>query len=363
MINLFCVRPRRFNVGNATIDAAMSAVLRDVFGERCNLVPIPAIASDEEGSLSGLTAKTVYEMNLYGHGVVVGGGNLYENGQLDVDVNALCALAAPLLLCSLSHGRIYDRRGRLTRRTDSMPVEHIVALHGRASASLARDDATCAHLHELGLTAARLGGCPTLFVDELLSPSPPPRAAPGALISIRNPQLMSMPHVHQARVHDQVRLIADALEQEGFGPVRLLCHDKRDLGFASSFGDLEYVLPDDVWGYLGLLRAAPVVVTFRLHAFLPCLSFGTPAVNISYDERSLSLVRTVGLGDWDIDLVKEHDAVEAVRDRLLRIEQLSTLVDDARPAWAQLRSTMRTTLEEFRERVDAYAAQAAPEPA
>ena len=33
--------------------------------------------------------ETIHQMNLHGHGVIVGGGNVYENGGLDVDVHAL----------------------------------------------------------------------------------------------------------------------------------------------------------------------------------------------------------------------------------------------------------------------------------
>ena len=71
-------------------------------------------------------------MNLYGHGVVIGGGNIYENGGLDVDLDALRELRPPLMLCGLSYGRIYDERGQLRRRTDAMPDAVVRALGERA---------------------------------------------------------------------------------------------------------------------------------------------------------------------------------------------------------------------------------------
>ncbi len=40
-------------------------------------------------------AQTVYEINRFGHGVVVGGGNLYENGELEINPVALKALEKP----------------------------------------------------------------------------------------------------------------------------------------------------------------------------------------------------------------------------------------------------------------------------
>ena len=357
-MNVFTVRPRRFNVGNETIEVAVRALLREALDPPLNLVPIPALASEEEGSLCGLGPRTVHQMNLYGQGVVVGGGNLYENGQLDIDPHAVAALRPPLLLLSLSHGRIYDELGRLHPRTDAMPDAVITALNDHALVSVARDEATLAHLQRIGIEDAVLGGCPTLLLDELLPAAP---ASPGGdglvLLSVRNPQLMSVPLVDQARVHGDVRRTIDALHAEGLGPVQLLCHDKRDLAFASSFGDVAYVLPDDATAYLAMLRRARLVVSFRLHAFLPCLSFGTPAINLSYDERSQSLVRTLGLEAWDIDYLRCADVAGAVLDRARRPEDLRALVAAARPGWDELAGTTRGAVRTFATAVRAYADQ------
>jgi hypothetical protein len=359
MINVFRIRPRGLNIGNALIDVATVSVLREAFGGPVNLVPVPATSSDEEGSIAGLTARSVHEMNLYGHGVVIGGGNLFENGRLDVDRAALRSLGPPMLLLGLSYGRIYDHRGRLTRRTDSMSDETIVALHRQATASLARDDATVAHLRGLGAPGVVLAGCPTVHALDVMGPSAAPtRDGVATLISVRNPDLMSVPVASQIRVRDDVRRLVELLEAEGRGPVQLLCHDKRDLTFAASVGDAEYLLPDDVWSYLRLLRSASLIVSFRLHASVPCLRFGTPVVNISYDERSLSLVRSLGLGEWDIDLVREEDVVPLVLDRVRRLPELESLVHDARPIWAELESATRSALERYAEDVMSYAAGA-----
>jgi polysaccharide pyruvyl transferase WcaK-like protein len=112
--------------------------------------------------------------------------------------------------------------------------------------------------------------------------------------------------------------------------------------------------------YLRLLRGASLVVSFRLHAFLPCLSFGTPTVNISYDERSLSLVRTLGLGEWDIDFIQEPDVTEAVLDRVNRISELPLFVEAARPRWSGLAEAMTAEIAGFAEDVYAYAAESIP---
>ncbi|MBJ7470242.1 MAG: polysaccharide pyruvyl transferase family protein [Solirubrobacteraceae bacterium] len=351
------MRPRRFNVGNETINVATRGLLRQAFGSSLNLVPIPAQKSDEEGSLSGMTAQTTHEMNRFARGVVVGGGNLYENGQLDLDPHALTALRPPMLLLSLSYGRIFDDRGRLHRRTDAMPDHQIQALHRASSGALVRDTATLDHVRSLGIHDAELGGCPTLFLDELLPTPPAPSArisdAP-VLLSIRNPSLMSVPPGDQARLHGELRRMIDALESRGLAPVHLLCHDKRDLEFASSLPDVPHVLPDDVYDYLSLLQAAQLVVSFRLHAFVPCLSLGIPAINISYDERSASLTDTIGLSSWDVPYLAEPDLTAAVMDRVDRLDELPSLVDDARPTWESLRAVTARGIDQFSAAVTDY---------
>jgi hypothetical protein len=50
--------------------------------------------------------------------------------------------------------------------------------------------------------------------------------------------------------------ILDTLNAMGYGPVRFLCHDSRDVVFASSFENVEYIVPDDVYSHLDLIRTA-----------------------------------------------------------------------------------------------------------
>ena len=76
MINLFCIRPHGFNVGNDVIFLGLQHFLREAFGSVVNLISIPATGRYESQAKAGLTAKTIYEINQYGHGVIVGGGNV-----------------------------------------------------------------------------------------------------------------------------------------------------------------------------------------------------------------------------------------------------------------------------------------------
>jgi hypothetical protein len=353
---LFCVRPTGFNIGNDTIFLGLRHLVRQTFGSGVNLVHVPAVKGEAGSVLYGLLPQSIHQMNQYGHGVIVGGGNLYENGALDVNVHALGALRPPLMLFSLSHGRIFDRRKQLVPRTDAMPPEVIRALNARAALSVARDDATLAHLQSFGIAHAALGGCPSMLVSQLPQAHAPAMAVAngGTLLSVRNPRLMSVPLRDEARVHSTISRLIEALTADGRGPVRVLCHDTRDLEFASSLGPVDYLLPDDVYAYLDLLRRARLVVSFRLHAFVPCVSFGTPAVNISYDERSQSLMRTIGFADWDIDFLGAGDVVERVLDRCRRLQAYASLRDRSRALWDDHERTMRDAMTRFAGLVRSY---------
>jgi hypothetical protein len=362
MINLFCIRPHGFNVGNDVIFIGLQHFLRESFGEVVNLISVPATSRYESQAKAGLTGRTIYEINQYGHGVIVGGGNLYENGELDVNLDALPSLEVPLMLFSLSRGRIYNRRNQLVPRTDAMPERVVQALHRKACRSLARDQATFTFLQRIGCDPV-LGGCPTIFVDRMADRLPALAECDRntALISIRHPALMSIPLEKQAQVYQDILDLIALLRREGFADVRLLCHDHRDLSFAASFPDVDYVYTGDVYTYLALLRACAINVTYRLHSMLPCLAFGTPTIKISYDERALSLVETVGFGDWNIDMMQTRDVAARVRERYRHLKDLRTLRTDARPLWDKLHGTMLDGFRQFATEVRNYRNQFAPE--
>jgi polysaccharide pyruvyl transferase WcaK-like protein len=137
-----------------------------------------------------------------------------------------------------------------------------------------------------------------------------------------------------------------------------MCHDRRDMPVAAGLGDVDYTIPDDALDFLERLRSAALVVTFRLHAFLPCLAMGVPAVNVSYDERSAGMMRTLGLEDWDVDFLTEPDLTSAVLDRADRLEDLDRLRADCAPGWRELEDTLHGAIREFAAAVDGYAGRA-----
>lgn len=347
MTNIFCIRPKGFNVGNEAIHVALRQQLAEAFGEPVNVINLPATSRYESSAKAGFTAATVHEMNQYADGVIVGGGNLYENGELDVDPHALACLDVPLMLYSLSMGRIYDRRGELVRRTDSMTDSMLATLHEHADISVARDEATVEHLAAAGCES-RLGGCPTIGIDRVApSISSANGLRPEALISIRTPDLMSVPLSRRIRVKADIERIVAQLQAENDWRFRLLCHDHRDIPFAASFGELDYLYTDDVGEYLAMLRGAELIIAYRLHAAIPCLAFGTPVIKVSYDERGNSAMKTIGMEEWNIDLLGAPDVAAAVVDRYRRLNELDAYREAARPAWERLLGEQADAMAEF----------------
>ncbi len=355
-MNIFCIRPIGFNVGNDAIYLGLQAALEEGFGRLVNLITLPATSKYESQGRSGLTSKTVHEINQYGHGVIIGGGNLYENGELDLDLGALGKLEPPLMLFSLSRGRIYNHLDRLVDRTDVMADSHIKALNQKALISLARDAATFNYLRQLGITGVRLGGCPTIFLDRIEGQLPAVRLADQGctLISVRNPSLMNISLRRQMRIHEQVIGIIELLQSKGHKDIRLLCHDHRDISFAASIGDIPYDYISNPHAYLALLKNACLNVTYRVHSALPCMAFRTPFIKLSYDERAISLMETVGFGEWNVDIVRSPNVVLDVADKLDRLSQIDETRNQSCATWNELKKVQDGALAEFSEAVKAY---------
>ncbi len=123
---------------------------------------------------------------------------------------------------------------------------------------------------------------------------------------------MSIPPVLQWRIADDVRRMIAAL-QARFGPVvSLLCHDYADISFAAAFPGVPLIYYETVEPYIATLRAAFLSITYRLHAFLPCVAFGVPSIHLSYDERGQAMVETIGMAGWNVDSLSTADCVGAV---------------------------------------------------
>ena len=363
MITLFCIHPKGFNIGNDAIHFALRELVHSAFGRVVNIISLPATSIYESQTKAGLAPATIHEINRFGDGVIVGGGNLYENGEFIVSPQALSALEPPLMLFSLSRGRVYNRNLNLVERTDAMPAALIQALHTAADYSLARDSATHRYLRDIGCDKAKFGGCPTITLKNTKDQLPrlPDGEDPGTLISIRNPSLVNLPRRLQARIQADIEGTIDLLRERNVGRIRIMCNDVRDVEFATLFQashQVDYVYTNDVRWYLALLKAARLVVSYRLHATLPSFSYGTPAISISYDERALSLLGDLGLAGWDINMVEEQNVVANVENRLERLVELDELRATNAPRWDEIESIQLEAMRAFAAQVKDYVRKA-----
>lgn len=354
MTTLFHVRPKTPNIGNDLIALGMESLLLQAFGQELNLVSIPAISQDSRIKGSGLSARNVHEINQVADGLVIGAGNLFENGGLHCDLGALSSLRVPTMLLSVSMGRIYDRVGSLVARTDSLAREKIEALCRLADPAMVRDQATAAYLERLGAQDICVVGCPSLFLDRVRLPEPEPLVQGSVLISIRHPDLMSIPYQLKGRVRQTLRGTIDMLRSRGHERIHLLCHDYQDLSFAREYPDVRALYTEDTSRFLGWLRDCQLNITFRLHGFLSCLVLGTPSIHLSYDERAHSMIHAVGLSDWEVNFVLSQDVLDELRQRCDSLADLEKLQRQQRPRWDSLRTAMTDGAAVFARRVRAY---------
>jgi len=356
MITLFNIRPKGHNIGNDAISIALRNQVFKTFGRMVNIIDIPATSLYESHSKAGLSSKTVYEINRVGDGVIVGGGNLYENNEIDFDETALKALEVPLMLFSNSLGKVYDRKGDLVSRTDVIPDNKLATLHKFADISLVRDTATLEHLKNINSNNSIFGGCPTIYLGKyndykgLL----PEEDHVGVLISIRTPSLVNLPQKNQLSMTNDLSEIIQILKDKGNKRIRLLCNDTRDCEYASYFRDIaqvDFVYTSNVFDYFSLLSNADLVVSYRLHATLPSLSFATPVINISYDQRAERLLDDLGLGDWDIKYVKTESVPNQFKENLENIKSLENIKAKAKARWDEIEEIQNTAFEKFEKLV------------
>jgi Polysaccharide pyruvyl transferase len=334
------LRPSTTNIGNDLIALATDGLLSAAWPGPVDIVSLPSADVRRGAKSGGLTAANVYTANQLADAVIAGGGNVFENGALHVDRVVLAALRAPLAILAASTGRVRDRDGLLVRRTDSVPADDVAAVCALADPLLVRDAATAGYLSELGIGDVTVAGCPTLFLDRFVSdlPEPDPEFAGTALLSVRNPRLMSVPYAQRGRTHRDVGHLIGGLA-DAFDRVVLLCHDYQDLEFAYGFDGVEVRYTEDPRRLLSWLRGSAIAVGYRLHGFLAAVSLGVPAVHISYDERGRSMIETLGLEAHDVELHEAESVAGAVLDRVRALDGRPPRVD-AEPALGRLETAL-----------------------
>ena len=333
-----------YNIGNFAISLAIRRILSLNY-PNCTIITVPAFGTSDAGISKGL----VYEANQWADGLIVGGGNLYENNELNIDFNALLSLKIPMAIFSVSIGRIYYKDNKLNRRSDSIKDKDLISLHKYSTSSISRDIATQKYLETLGIKNSKLGACPTLNLKSIIKFQFYKEVCDeNIFLSIRNPELMNIPRKLKLELPSIIIKISQLIKDKyGYFP-KLLCHDQRDISFASSFENLEFFYTSDIYEYLQLLKNAKLVISMRIHATLPCLSYGTPVINLSYDERAKSLMETIGFGEWDLNLVLDQkDALEIINKRLNNLNKLHSLRNENANIWEEFKEIQFEALKIF----------------
>lgn len=349
MLNIYNLKPETTNIGNDIIQIALHAFIKKVFKESINIITLPACEKGNPGKESGISAQSIYTLNRFADAVIIGGGNLFENGGMKLDLNALQALEVPLMLFSVSWGRIYNRHGLLVRRTDTLPDNAIQQLCQKSLLNLVRDNATQQHLNHLGIGSAEVIGCPTLYLNQLdiHLPEAPMALENTVLISVRAPSRMCVSSTLQQRTFSDILAIRDMLVERGYTDIKLLCHDYQDIPFAASFSDMEYIYVEDSLSFLAILKACRLNISYRLHSFVPCLSFGTPCIPIIYDERADSVLNTFNLKNWGINLFSQKSLVEQLAHHVDNLEQFPVMLEQQKTGFDFLKQEMIRGLEQF----------------
>jgi len=161
---------------------------------------------------------------------------------------------------------------------------------------------------------------------------------------------MSIPVSFQYKLREDIINLISLLKKSGYKNVKILCHDHRDIPFADSL-NIEYLYTEDVYTFLSYLRNTRLNLTYRLHSFIPCLAFDIPTINISYDQRSISLIETIKMSSWNINMMTENVITE-VKNRLDNLAQLAEMKNELRKTvWPELKEKMLSGCEQFAEAV------------
>lgn len=350
MINIFNIRPKGLNVGNDAIFVAMRHYIYKAFGNMVNIIELPATKRYESGAIAGLSSKSIYEMNRSGHGVIVGGGNLYENGEIDIDTEALKALDIPLMVYSVSRGRIFNKKKELVDRTDVISDSKLKAISQAADFNHVRDIATAKYIQGLNVKNVDVGACPTLFLGKYINFSIEEKyikkyISDKVVISIRNPSLMSIPANYQQQVRDDINNIIEYSKNVLNKEAVILCHDLRDIDYAESIS-CDHLYTADIYSYLTIIKFAHLLISYRLHSFLPAISYRKDAIKISYDERALSLIETLSLDKWNINMLEEN-VMDAVIDRIDNMDRLRNIISENETNWNNLDTNIENQFTEF----------------
>ena len=121
--------------------------------------------------------------------------------------------------------------------------------------------------------------------------------------------------------------------------------------------NVDSIYTDDVYQYFSLLKQARMVVSYRLHASLPALSFGRPTLNITYDERATCLFEDLNLGEYSINMIDNSDNFRTdLIAKLSKLSDLDMVSVSSTKAWSNACALHADIFNNFNELVRNYVA-------
>ena len=115
------------------------------------------------------------------------------------------------------------------------------------------------------------------------------------------------------------------------------------------------VYTSDVYQYLALLAKCSMLVSYRLHATLPAVSYGKPVVNVTYDERAESLCEDLEVQKHSIKMIDSNqDVTERIDEMIRRGGYVSSEDEGRKLKWKNIGVLQDELLDSFKEKVLQY---------
>jgi len=202
----------------------------------------------------------------------------------------------------------------------------------------------------LGIQNVHVGACPTLFLGKYQNFTIEEEyikkyISDKVVISIRNPSLMSIPANSQQKVREDISQFIDYSKNVLNKEAIILCHDLRDIDYAESIS-CDHLYTGDIYSYLTIIKFCHLLISYRLHSFLPAISYRKDAIKISYDERAISLIDTFSMNSWNINMLKDN-VMDSVIDRINNMDRLQNLIIENEEKWNQIDSSIENLFNEF----------------
>ncbi len=278
-----------------------------------------------------LTAAEMTDLNACDAALICGSNLYQERRQCALNEAFLSRLRVPLIPLGVGASAAPGRLPVLSTADEAL----VRALHSRAPATSVRDPATLRLLHNLGVSNARLTGCPVLF-HALLAPDIQPGTGK-VTVSLRRTFLHG----------------AESLENRQEPLLEALCAAHRPLLLCQSAADLElarrlarrfkldwahdFEHGCDIHEWLASRQAW--TGGFRLHHGMLALSHGRPAWFVAHDSRVDEFCRMMELPVLAVRTATTEEVLQWGPERLGDFQGF-------RARWEQLAAEMAAVLKE-----------------